>query len=150
MAYKYSYDDEPKYTVPKKRTDRNVWKLIIFSIFTLGIYSIFFYIPFSFDLDDIAPKRNGTKTFNYLLALILAYFTWSIVLLIWFYHITTRVEEALEQYKVDYDFGTNDFWFWDILGALILVGPIVYYYKLFKAMNLLCAAYNEQNEAATR
>ena len=147
MAYKYSYDEDTKYVAPKKRTDRSVLKLILFSLLTCGLYSIFFYTPFSFDLDDIAPKRDGTKTFNYLLALILSYFTWSIVMLCWLYSVTARIEEALSQYKIDYEFGTQDFWMWHVLGSLILVGPIVFTYKLCKAMNLLCAAYNEKNEA---
>ena len=147
MAYKYSYDEDTKYVAPKKRTDRNVLKLILFSLLTCGLYSIFFYTPFSFDLDDIAPKRDGTKTFNYFLALILSYFTWSIVMLCWLYSVTARIEEALSQYKIDYEFGTQDFWMWHVLGSLILVGPLVFTYKLCKAMNLLCAAYNEKNEA---
>ena len=147
MAYKYSYDEDTKYVAPKKRTDRNVLKLIIFSLLTCGLYSIFFYTPFSVDLDDIAPKRDGTKTFNYFLALILSYFTWSIVMLCWLYSVTARIEEALSQYKIDYEFGTQDFWMWHVLGSLILVGPLVFTYKLCKAMNLLCAAYNEKNEA---
>ena len=147
MAYKYSYDEDTKYVAPKKRTDRKVLKLILFSLLTCGLYSIFFYTPFSFDLDDIAPKRDGTKTFNYFLALILSYFTWSIVMLCWLYSVTARIEEALSQYKIDYEFGTQDFWMWHVLGSLILVGPLVFTYKLCKAMNLLCAAYNEKNEA---
>ena len=147
MAYKYSYDEDTKYVAPKKRTDRSVLKLILFSLLTCGLYSVIYFIPFAYDLDDIAPKKDRTKTMNYLLALLLAFITCSIVMYIWFYFITARVEEALSRYNVDYDFGTRDFWLWYILGSFIYVGPLVYQYKLCKAMNLLCAAYNEKNEA---
>ncbi len=30
---------------------------------------------------------------------------------------------------------------------LVLVGPIIYVFKLVKAMNLLCAAYNKEVDA---
>jgi len=146
MAYKYAYDDEPKYIVPKKRTDRKMWKLMLFNILTLGFYSIFFFIPVSFDLDEIAPKRDRTKTMNYFLAYILAAFTFSIVLDVWFFCITARIDEALKARGVDYSFETKDFWLWFILGSLIIVGPFVYFHKMCKALNLLCENYNNANE----
>lgn len=76
MPYKYSYDYEEKpYTPPKLQTNRSMWKLILLNIVTLGIYSIFFFIPFSMDPDRIAPKRDHTKTTNYLPAYIVSLFT---------------------------------------------------------------------------
>ena len=149
MAYKYSYDYEEKtYTPPKLQTNRSVWKLMLLSIFTLGIYSILFFIPFSFDIDKIAPKPDRSKTMNYLFAYILSLFTFSIVIDFWHYQMAARVSEALERRDIRYEFGTKDFWLWFILGSLVLVGPFVYFYKLCKAMNLLCAHYNE-NPTAT-
>jgi hypothetical protein len=41
-----------------------MWKLILLNVLTLGIYSIIFFIPFSFDLDKIAPKSDRSKTMN--------------------------------------------------------------------------------------
>ena len=79
---------------------------------------------------------------NYLWAYILSIFTFAIVIDIWHYQIAARIEEALEARKIDYEFGTGDFWKWYIFGSFILVGPFVYYYKLCKAMNLLCEDYN--------
>jgi hypothetical protein len=60
--------------------------------------------------------------------------------------VAERIEEALEKRRIDYEFGTLDFWKWNILGSLILVGPVIYNYKLFKAMNLLCESYNEEKD----
>lgn len=34
------------------------------------------------------------------------------------------------------------FWLWDVLGIFIIVGPLVYFYKLLHAMNNLSADYN--------
>ena len=143
MAYKYPYDDEvKKIEAPKLETNRSIWKFMILDILTLGIYSIIVFIPFSFDLDKVAPKRDHTKTTNFLLAYVLSLFTVSIVLMVWFYHITERVEEALSERNISYDLSTSDFWGWYFFGSFILVGPYIYFHKLFKAMNLLCDDYN--------
>lgn len=34
------------------------------------------------------------------------------------------------------------FWLWNVLGIFIIVGPLVYFYKLLHAMNDLSADYN--------
>ena len=149
MAYKYSYDEEEKaYTPPKLQTNRNVWKLIILSILTCGIYEIIFLIPVAFDLDKAAPKKDHSKTMNFLFVWILARITGGIAYCFWFHGISERIEDALSERNIPYQFGTNTFWGWYILGSLILVGPIVYLYKFCKAMNLLCEDYNNRNNAA--
>ena len=129
---------------PKLKTNRSVWKLILFSLLTLGIYSIIFFIPFTFDLEKIHPARERSKPMNFLFAYILALFTASIVIFIWHYQITVYIEDALSVRSIKYSFGTKDFWLWVILGSLILVGPFIYFHKLCRAMNLLCADYNEK------
>ena len=83
MAYKYQYDsdtDARAYKPPRLRTNRSMWKLMLLNILTLGIYGIIFFIPFSFDLDKIAPRKDHGRTMNYLFAYIISLFTFSIVL----------------------------------------------------------------------
>ena len=144
MAYRYAYDDEEKeYKQPKLQTNRSMWKLMFLSIVTLGIYSIFFFIPFSFDIDKVSPKDDHSKTMNFVFAYILSLFTFSIVLDFWHYEIAGRIEEALSNRNINYNFQTKDFWCWFVLGSLILVGPFVYFHRLCKAMNLLCEDYNQ-------
>ncbi len=144
MSNPYSYDNEEKtYTPPKLKTNRSMWKFMLLSILTLGIYSIIFFIPFSYDLDKVDPRRNRAKTMNYFFAYILSLFTFSIVILIWHHHIADRINEALERRNIPYEFGTGTFWAWYFFGSFILIGPFVYMHKLCKAMNLLCAHYNE-------
>ena len=151
MAYPYDLDyeaasKEKAHKEPVLATNRQMWKLMLFSYLTCGIYTILFFIPFSFDIDKVAPKRDGGKTFNYLFAYLLALVTGNIALWVWFYHITDRVEEALANRGIDYSFGMSDVWGWYVLGSFILVGPFVYFHKLCTAMNLLCEDFNAKNE----
>ncbi len=149
MAYPYAYDDEIKEVKPQKlKTNRSMWKLVLLNTVTCGLYSIFFFIPFSFDLDKVAPKKDHSKTFNYLFAYIISLFTLSIVLIFWHHEIAKRVEEALREREIDYEFSTGTFWGWYFFGSLIYVGSFVYFHKLCKAMNLLCEDYNKEIENA--
>ena len=145
MAYKYPYDfeEEVKYEPPKFRTDRSMWKVMFFSFLTLGIYLIVFFSPLASELDEIHPKRDGTKTLDFLIIWILSIFTSGLVMTAWHYLIADRIDEALSKRKINYDFGTRDFWLWYVLGSLIVVGPFVYLHRLCTAMNLLCESYNE-------
>ena len=111
-SYKYAYDDygEKKYTPSKLKTNRQMWKLMLLNILTLGIYSIIFFIPFSFDIDKVAPRRDGRRTMNYIGAYLLALFTFAIVMDIWHYQIASRVEDALSERSITYDFGWLGNW----------------------------------------
>ena len=72
MPYKYSYDYEEKEYIPRKlRTNRSMWEFMILTIITFGIYGILFFAPFTADLDKVAPKRDRSKTMNYLFVFIL-------------------------------------------------------------------------------
>ena len=145
MAYKYAYDDEEKkYTPPKLPTNRRMWKLMLFTLLTFGIYPIFFFMGLPYDLDKVNPPREREKTMSFLAAWILSLFTLKIVMLIWHYHIADRTEEALTRRGIAYEFGAGDFWLWYFLGSFFLIGPFIYFHKLCKAMNLLCADYNEK------
>ena len=150
MSDKYPYDEEEKKdTPPKLQTNRNVWKLIILSILTCGIYEIIFLIPVAFDLDKAAPKKDRSKTMNFLFVWLLARITGGIAYMVWFHGVSDRIGDALNERNIPYRFGTGTFWGWYVLGALLLmIGPIVYYAKLCKAMNLLCEDYNNRNNAA--
>lgn len=149
MAYPYSYDydaERKEQKPPKLQTNRQMWKLMLLNGLTCSIYSIIFFIPFSFDLDKVAPKKDHSKTMNFIFAYLLSLVTFSFVLLVWHYQIASRVEEALSERNIEYEFGTSSFWGWYVLGTFIFVGPFIYFHKLCKAMNLLCESYNEEHK----
>ena len=138
MAYRYPYDEEKvEYKPQKLRTDRKMWKMMLLHILTFGISSIFFFIPFSYELEKISPARERHKLVNYAVAYIASLLTFSVFLLFWFYEMTKRVEQALDERDIHYDFSTSTFYGWYCLGTFIIVGPFIYFHKLCTAMNLL-------------
>lgn len=146
MAYRYPYDEERvEYKPPKLKTDRKMWKLMLFSFLTLGIYSIYFFSPLPYELEKILPSRGRQKLMNYGAAYFIAYFTFAIVMVFWQHELAKRVEEALTERGIAYDFNMGDFWGWYFFGSFFLVGPYIYFHKLCTAMNLLCEDYNKES-----
>ena len=151
MAYKYPYDDydnspAKQYEPQELRTDRKMWKLMLFGLLTLGIYDIIFFISLSFDVNKVSLRPERSKLMNYLFAYLLSAVTYSIVLTVWHYQLAVRIEEDLKDREIDYEFGTDKFWMWYFFGSFIFVGPFIYFHKLCKAVNLLCEDYNKSLE----
>ena len=143
MAYKYPYDYEEKEKPRAKLpTNRSMWKFMILDILTLGLYSIFFFVSFSLDLEKVTPQ-GSSKPISFVMAWGISICTFRIAIDIWHYQTAVAVSEALKHRNIDFEFGTDDFWKWFIFGSFILVGPFIYFNKLCKAMNLLCEHYNE-------
>ncbi len=145
MAY---YEEDIGYAPPSKlKENRSFWKYIVFTVLTLGIYDIVFFLPFSFDIDKVASRHDGKKTVNYLIVWFVSIFTFSIAHAFWFFDVTNRVSSELQRREIEYKFSLSDFWLWYVLGGFFIVGQFVFIYKLIKAMNYLCKAYNEEQEA---
>ena len=129
-------------TAPALRTNRSLLKTILLSIITIGIYGIVVYCHISDDINTIASRYDGKKTMNYFPMLLLTIITFGIVYLVWGHRISVRIGDELRRRNIAYDFGAGNFWGWNIVGTLIIVGPLVYGHQIHKAMNLLCADYN--------
>ena len=57
--------------------------------------------------------------------------------------ISDRIGDELIRRRINYSFGSTDFWLWGILGSLLFgVGPLVYTHKLLKSTNYICENYN--------
>ena len=125
------------------KTNRGWLKLILLSLITCGIYAIVFYSKISTDINLIASRYDGKKTMHYcLLTFIVAPITLGIGGIVWCHRISARIGNELARRGIAYSFGAGTFWGWNVLGALIGVGPFIYLHKLCKSMNLLCADYN--------
>lgn len=124
-------------------TNRGLLKFILLSAITFGIYSLFVMSEVSTSINVIASRYDGKKTMHYLLmAIIVSPLTFGIGGLVWCHNFSERIGNELMRRRINYSFGAGTFWGWGLIGSLILVGPFVYYHKLFQAMNMISADYN--------
>lgn len=124
-------------------TKRGLLKYILLSAITFGIYGLWQMSAISSDINVIASRYDGRKTMHFcLLFFIIGPITLGIADLVWFHNISGRIGDELRRRGIPYSFGSSDFWLWDVLGALIVIGPFIYIHKMFKAMNMLSENYN--------
>lgn len=136
---------QPGAPVTQLKTNRGLAKFILLSIVTLGIYAIVAYSGVSNDINTIAGRYDNKRTMHYcLLIFIIAPITLGIGAIVWFAKISSRIGKELERRQLDYSFSAADFWLWNVLGSLIIVGPFIYTHKLFKAMNILSEDFNKR------
>ena len=129
--------------VVQLKTNRGWLKTILLSIITFGIYGLVMYSGISNDINTIASRYDGKKTMHYcLLFFLVAPITCGIGAIVWSHKISNRIGAELRRRGIAYSFSATDFWLWNVLGSLIVVGPFVYMHKLFKAVNLMNALYN--------
>ena len=127
----------------KLKTNKGLFKTILLGFITLGIYPLVVMSSVSTDINIVATKYDGKKTMHYcLLFFIVAPITFGIANIVWYHRVSNRIGDEITRRGIDYDFSAADFWIWNILGCLIGIGPLVYTYKLFKAVNKLNANYN--------
>lgn len=125
------------------KTNRGLLKFILLNLITFGIYSIVVFSSVSNDINVICSRYDGKKTMHYcLLLFIIGPLTFGIAYIVWFHKLSNRIGDELNRRNIAYSFSATDFWLWDVLASLIIVGPFVYIHKLFKAMNVLSENYN--------
>lgn len=132
-------------TVPvgQLKTNKSLLKYVLLSLITFGIYGIVVMSSVSNDINVVASRYDGKKTMHYCLLLFLvAPVTFGIAYFVWYHRISNRIGGELARRGLPYSFSASDYWLWNILGAFIIVGPFVYYYKMFKAVNMINANYN--------
>ena len=129
--------------VAQLKTNRGLIKLILLSLITFGIYPLVLWSSVSNDINTIATRYDGKKTTHYLLmAFVFSWLTFGISPIVWSHKISARIGNELKRRGIGYSFGAGTFWGWNILGAFIGIGPLVYTHKLLKAMNKLSEHYN--------
>ena len=128
--------------------NRSMWKYVLLSLITFGIYGLVVLYNVSNEINQVAGPRDGKKTMNYLwVGLLLGPITCGIYWLIWFHKISNRMGDELKARNLDYDFSASTFWLWSILGSIIVVGRFVYLHMFFHATNLINEDYNKDHTA---
>lgn len=126
------------------KTNKGLLKLILLSIITLGIYPIVVMSAVGNDINLVATRYDGKSTMHYcLLYFLVSPVTCGIASFVWYHRVSNRIGCELARRGISYSFSATDYWLWGIIGSLLFgIGPFVYMYKLFKAVNLMNADYN--------
>lgn len=128
-------------------TKRGFIKWFFLSLITFGIYDLIMMYKMSEEI-NLTAAGDGKKTMNYLLLFFLVGpLTLGIADLVWYTRFSRRIGNELDRRGLGYRFGAGSFWGWNILGSLILIGPMIYIHKLCKAMNKINASYNNGGAA---
>lgn len=131
----------PRLQLPVKR---GLGKMFFLGILTVGIYPAVIWSRIVTELNLAASRYDGKRTMPYFGMLLLAPVTLGIFPLVWIHKFCNRVGDELYRRGSDYKFNAATFWLWNVLGALIVVGPFIFVHKLMKSMNLINADYNKR------
>lgn len=125
------------------KTNKGLLKTILLSVITFGIYGLVVMSSVSTDINITASKYDGKRTMHYcLLYFLVGPITCGIAYIVWAHKISARIGNELKRRGIAYSFGAADYWLWNVIGTIIIIGPLVYLYKLFKAINLINADFN--------
>ena len=162
--------------VKPERTDRELWKWIVFGILTLGIYDIVVMT----ELTNAANRiiQDGKRSMHFcLLTFVFSWLTLGIAVLVWYHRISNRIGDELERRGYTRMIDASDYWLYVVLPSIVfnvpstyaalaapdyigwaqiftLIGviiPFYYLHKLIRAMNALCWDQNariEQSQVA--
>lgn len=129
--------------VGQLKTNKGLLKTILLSMITFGIYGLVVMSAVSNDINIVASRYDGKKTMHYcLLTFLISPITFGIAGIVWAHKISNRIGNELSRRGIAYKFSAADYWLWNVIGAMIVVGPFIYMHKLFKAVNLMNAHYN--------
>ena len=136
----------PRKIVNKLRlpTKRGLGKMFFLGILTAGIYPTVIWSRITTELNIVAGRHDGRRTMPFFGMIILSPVTLGILPWVWMHNFCCRVGDELKYRRINYQFGPKDFWLWNILSSLILVGPFIFTHKLMKSMNLLNDDFNRR------
>lgn len=143
VVYQQNIYQQNMAPVGQLKTNKALWKVILFGILTFGIYPIVVMSSVSDSINIVASRYDGKRTMHYcLLIFLVAPITLGIGSIVWYHRISGRIGNELRRRGIPYSFSAGSYWLWCVLGVLIIIGPFVYMHKLLKATNLLCQSYN--------
>ena len=124
-------------------TNRSLVKFILIGLITFNIYPIYLTARAGEDLNLIASRWDNKRTMNYwLIALLLGPITLGVMIFVWWHGFSNRIGDEQRRRGLPVTVTAKEFWLWNVLGILIIVGPFIFAHKWLTAMNELCASYN--------
>ncbi len=127
------------------KTNRGFWKLFFLSLITLGIYSLFFIHNMAKEANTV--DANGKNVGGLLAYILLSTITLGIYGLVWNYKVCEKFANSIVRRGGQPNFDGGKWILWMIVGALIIVGPLVALVKQIHLWNEANAAYNAELSA---
>ena len=131
----------------KIKTNRSLFKYIVFGILTLGIYNLVFLHKLAKDMNAIGEgdRRHTRGVFAFLVFNLL---TVGVYQYIWWYKLANRIKRNGARYHCYIDGDGTTVLLWMIFGSLLCgFGPLIAMYIVFHNMNDLADTYNKRNES---
>ncbi|MBQ7352159.1 MAG: DUF4234 domain-containing protein [Clostridia bacterium] len=124
-------------------TDNRSWLLVlILNGITFGIYGIYLTYVMARDT-NIACAKDGENTKGLLWVLLLGIVTFGIYGLIWQLMIIKRWANHAQANGATPKCTVLSYLLWNIVGSIIVIGPLVAFAKTINAFNQACMIYNE-------
>lgn len=130
------------------KTNRGVLKYILLTIITFGIYAIYFEYTFARDM-NIVCSGDGKRTRGVLAQVIFSLLTFGIYGIVWTYGVGERINTNCFKRQILSPCTGGALLLWQIVGALIIIGPFIALHKRLEGLNRLCEAYNRGQGSPT-
>lgn len=130
------------------KENRRLWKLILLTIPTFGIYNIVFWFQFTRDLNEMNKSEKRIK--NYILVCFLSLLTLGIYRWVWFFYLEDRIQVTGEQLGMRIKPGPGTVLGLKLFGTFILIGPFIANYFVIRNMNRLAKEYNANIKKKTK
>lgn len=128
--------------------NRKLWKLLLFTIPTFGIYNIYFWFRFTQDLNEMNQEEKKIK--NYILVWFLSIITLGIYRWVWLFYIEDRLQTTGKAMDMKVTPGPGTVLFLWTFGKFILVGPLLADFFIIRNMNRLAKEYNNSFSKKTK
>lgn len=125
------------------KTNRGLFKFIVFSILTLGIYGLYIIHAAAKETDETC-KEDGKNTKGLLLYILFSILTLGIYGLVWSYNIIERWGSFIRKRGQTPRVSGGTYLLWLIVGAAIGIGPLVAQYLYLHAWNDVNELHNKE------
>lgn len=127
------------------QTNRGLFKLIIFNIFTIGIYGYYFVYRMAQDMNTMC-EDDDQNTGGLIAFILLNIITCGIYGIYWWYEIANRLSLNAPRYNIYIGENGSSFLLWYLLGIVSCgIATLVAYHTVIRNVNYLAAAYNKQH-----
>lgn len=123
------------------KENRRLWKLLLLTIPTLGIYNIVFWFQLTRDLNEMNREEKRLK--NYILVLFLSILTFGIYRWVWYFYVADRIQTTGEDMGMKIKPGPGTILFLHLFGSFIIIGPLISNFLVIRNMNKIAVEYNK-------